>query len=334
MQYHRFTSGTDIDEENVDFEEFCRFLDIEHFLRLRGSDTWSADGNEGTVVIKTLIGQILSERMPRPNEVPELYCRFAERLRPNDVVLTFNYDVLLERALDAVRVPYRLYPGRLESVHDGFSVIDDSRSEVILLKVHGSIDWFDRAEYNDAEHECRAAGASARPVHPVFGPTGDDLTTTKLLDGPHQPDDPLSEMYRVADIERLYKRSWMFLAAPWLLAPSTMKILYAAKLLDFWDGRGRDGILNFGLAIIGYSLPDQDAYARQAVYSIITNYQSEYWDDEVLGRRKSPLVLVDLRRGSNAIREFENRYRFVNWERAVRNYRGFDRDSLDQIFAS
>ena len=47
--------------------------------------------------MKTLIGEILAERMPA--EVPELYLKFARILKPEDYVLTFNYDTLLERAL-------------------------------------------------------------------------------------------------------------------------------------------------------------------------------------------------------------------------------------------
>ena len=37
------------------------FLDVEHYLGLRkGRTTWSTDGNEGQVVVKTLIGEILN----------------------------------------------------------------------------------------------------------------------------------------------------------------------------------------------------------------------------------------------------------------------------------
>ena len=49
IAYKHDCDGVDLDEDEVDFEDFCRFLDIEHYLGLRGSDTWSQDGNEGTV---------------------------------------------------------------------------------------------------------------------------------------------------------------------------------------------------------------------------------------------------------------------------------------------
>ena len=50
LQYRRDCDGVEVAEDAIDFEDFCRFLDIEHFLGLRGKDTWSQDGNEGTVV--------------------------------------------------------------------------------------------------------------------------------------------------------------------------------------------------------------------------------------------------------------------------------------------
>ena len=108
--FRRDCDGIDVPVDQVDFEEFLGFLDVEFFLGLRGGDTWSDDGNETQVLIKMLIGEILTERTPPPERIPELYLDFARRLQPNDMILTFNYDVLLERALGRVGKPYRLFP--------------------------------------------------------------------------------------------------------------------------------------------------------------------------------------------------------------------------------
>lgn len=212
--------------------------------------------------------------------------------------------------------------------------MERSWDEVVILKFHGSIDWFDRTQYSEWEEGYRRAGSDSRPTHPVFGESGDNLTRRKLIDGPRIPDDPLDEVYRVLDIESLYQRRWMFLATPWLLAPSTMKIVYASKLADFGHGLGNAGVLNFGLAIVGYSLPPQDDYARQAVYSVVTNYQTEYWGKEVFERTKTPLVIVDSRGTEEDIRAFKERYRFVDWDRATTYFGGFDETSLSLLFPS
>jgi hypothetical protein len=57
---------------------------------------------------------------------------------------------------------------------------------------------------------------------------------------------------------------------------------------------GEDKSTNFGMAIIGFSLPSQDEYARQVIYRLVTNYQNTNWKEETLEHRKTPLVLIDL----------------------------------------
>src|ERR1700722_17915065 len=99
IDYKRACDGEILSPDDVPFEEFIAYLDVEHYLGLRGSDTWSSDGNETQILVKTLISEILTERTPQKGCIPELYLEFARLLKPMDVVITFNYDVLLERAL-------------------------------------------------------------------------------------------------------------------------------------------------------------------------------------------------------------------------------------------
>jgi hypothetical protein len=137
VEFKEKCDGVRLERDQVDFEEFLGFLDIEHYLRLRGKDTWSDDGNETQVIIKTLIGQILTEKTPQSHAIPKLYMRFAERLQPHDRIITFNYDVLLERACEAVGKPFRLG-------HWNYSIGLPPDEVITILKLHGSIDWFDK----------------------------------------------------------------------------------------------------------------------------------------------------------------------------------------------
>lgn len=82
--------------------------------------------------------------------------RWADSVNENDVVLTFNYDTLAERALTRLRKPW----------NHGFLRIDDSGNPV--FKLHGSIDWivahrsdnsskldllFNKENVNDSEND-------------------------------------------------------------------------------------------------------------------------------------------------------------------------------------
>jgi hypothetical protein len=134
-------------------------------------------------------------------------------------------------------------------------------------------------------------------------------------------------MHRVLNVEDLYKDPPMFIATPWLLNPSSMRLLFAAPVKEFWGEIGRDGLANLGMAIVGYSLPLHDDYARQVIYRLVKNYQSPHWR-EVLGRAKTPLVLVDYRQSEPALNTLRERYRFVDWSNPRCCFDGFNDDVL------
>jgi hypothetical protein len=327
--FRRDCDGVDVSLDKIDFEEFLGFLDVEFFLGLRGGDTWSDDGNETQVLVKTLIGNILTERTPQPSHVPELYLEFARRLQPNDLVLTFNYDVLLERALERVGKAYRLFPNRYRETHEFLDEIDSSRKEVVLLKVHGSIDWFDRRRYSELLAKRAEMSLPAPTDDPIFGRT--EIVAEPLVSGPRSPNDPLQQMYRVRNVEQVYLKFPLFRATPWLLTPSSLKVIYALK--DFWRGLGNAGTFNFGMAIVGFSLPSHDEYSRQVLYRMVRNYQSADWDQEVIGQRKTPLVLVDYHEAGTCREDFCRRYAFVDWSKAKCCFDGFTQDTLTHLFA-
>lgn len=256
IEYLSACEGRKVHQNEINFEDFMKFLDIEHFLGLRGSDTWSREGNEGTIVAKTLIGQILANSHESLGQIPNLYLEFARRLEPSDIVMTFNYDTLLEDALDAVKKPYRLFTTRFRSVGEHSGIVDNDRDEVIVLKMHGSIDWFDKQSFEHREKINRSLGAP--PPEDIIFSHERALQIAPLVDGPRFDQDPLRTICRVRNLKALYDKSLMFLATPRMLSPSSAKIMYARQFSDFWDGMGAAGALNFGMAIVGFSLPVQD----------------------------------------------------------------------------
>jgi hypothetical protein len=313
-------------------EALMGFLDIEHHLGLRGGDTWSDAGNEGQIVIKTLIGQILSERTPPAGTVPDLYVEFARKLKPNDYVLTFNYDILLERALDQAGVPYRLFPYRFKELMEFGGTVDDSREEVVILKVHGSVDWFDDQRYHRMRQAWTKQGLDPDKARdPIFG-RSQGWSLTPLVDGPRHEDDPLRHLHRLKEIEGYYRDPAWFLSAPSLISPSTQKLVYSNYVRDFWNGLGRAGGGNFRLVVIGYSLPDHDDYARQVLYRIARNYQTATSEmADYLKIERDPLLIVDYRPDDQGLEELKRRYAFIDWSKAVLHSTGLDSSVVKRL---
>jgi hypothetical protein len=143
-------------------------------------------------------------------------------------------------------------------------------------------------------------------------------------------------MYRVTNIQQLYRSGPLFLVTPSLLNPSSMKILYSEMVRDFWWGLGHVGAMNFRMAIIGFSLPPQDEYARQVIYRVVKNYQNVHWDktwDDVR-HKKAPLVLVDFPASTQKEQDFRRRYAFVDWSKSQTCFSGFDENALELLNAS
>ena len=158
------------------------------------------------------------------------------------------------------------------------------------------------------------------------------MRTTPLAPGPRPDDDPLRDVHRVLDIERLYSSPSFLLATSVLSNPSTMKVIYSQRFAEFWNNLGEAGAHNFRMAIIGYSLPPHDDYARQFLYRAVTNYQEIPGErvDPTGGKRgeKEPLIFVDLCKDAAHKNEMQKRYRFVDWRRTHSFFGGFNEDVI------
>ncbi|MEY8251273.1 MAG: SIR2 family protein, partial [Colwellia sp.] len=247
IEYREKCDGVTLNEDDVDLEEFMSFLDIEHFLRLDGSDTLSEHGNAAQLFVKRYIGQIIHERTPAADALPQEYYDFAENLSVNDIVITLNYDVILERALDHIGKPYRLFANRFKSIGKYSNTVDNSSDEVVILKLHGSLDWFSNKSYVNSVDAFRAQGSNENPQDSIFN-NNNRYGHYPLVDGPRSKGDPLLHYFRLKNIDGFYaKRSQD--NVPMILSPSYMKIVYANPLLDFWHGLGQAGWLNLGVNI-------------------------------------------------------------------------------------
>ncbi len=326
------TEGVTLHSDEIELEQFMSFLDVEHALGFEGSDTWSDEGNKSQVLVRHLIARTLYSRQRRMSHgASGLYERFASRLEPGDRIITFNYDTLVEEALLRVGKPFRLVGGRYSQVDEwGATWADGPDDEIILLKMHGSIDWFSKKHFIQNRRFRRRAGLLGQPQDPVFN--NREIRLRKLVRGPYWRGSPLKSVYRVQDLGPYFAEAQPLLGpTPLLVSPSYSKILYLKPLEDFWADSASAGSLNGTLAIIGYSLPLHDNYVRQALYAAVRNFQ--YYDTGEL-IPKTNIRLVDLRSGDAAQEAYRSIYRFVDWNRADVCFNGFGDEAIEMVFAA
>ncbi|TXT35972.1 MAG: Uncharacterized protein FD135_4584 [Comamonadaceae bacterium] len=317
-------------ETNLDLERLMSYLDIEHYLGFRGSKTWSSEGNESQLMIRKAIGYVIHSHTPAPDAIPDVYLRFADSLSIHDTVLTLNYDLLLERALTAVGKPFRRYPNRFESINEHGGTLDSNTEEVVLLKLHGSIDWFDDRQFLELKASLSRQNIDHTPIHSVFDKS-DRYAARPLVDGLLPDGDALRHLHAIERVDDYYYGDSGF-NAPFLLSPSHVKFVYAEPILSFWHGIGRSGGYNLGVSVIGFSLPEHDEYIRIGLYQVLSNYGS-WWESPMFdGVLKDYVRFVDYRPTTELQNDYKQRYSFAKEERSKFHFGGFGADAIDFLF--
>lgn len=316
-------------KDALDLELFMSYLDIEHYLKLRGSDTWSSEGNESQLMIRKAIGKVIHDGTPAADKLPDCYYKFAELLSPRDIVLTFNYDLVLEAALTHVGKRFRRFPHRFKSVNAHGGITDSDVEEVVLLKLHGSLDWFDDSHFLDLRASLKAQGIDKTGLHSVF----DDpkkYGATPLAEGLQPPEDPLAHLHAIQDVASYYSHEGGF-NAPFILSPSHVKFVYASPIMSLWNGLGRSGGYNLGVSVIGFSLPSHDEYIRIGLHQMLRNYAS-WWDSPMLDVLKDYARFVDYKPSQPERDAYVERYRFAGADRSRFFFDGFGNSALEFLF--
>jgi len=329
LEYSRACGFADQTAENLDLERFMSYLDIEHYLGFRGGDTWSSEGNESQLMIRRAIGHVIYSHTPAPAAIPDVYLRFADSLSLRDIVLTLNYDLVLESALALVGKPFRRYPSRFASISEYGGITDSDVDEVVLLKLHGSIDWVDDRRFLGMQASLRRQGIDRATPPSVFDDPS-KFGVKPLVDGPLPPSDTLKHLHAISNLDAFYYGGGF--NAPFLLSPSHVKFVYAEPVLSFWHGIGRSGGYNLGISVVGFSLPEHDEYVRIGLYQMLSNYWS-WWDSPMFdGVLKDYARFVDFRTGPEEQIEYMRRYSFADANRSRFHFAGFGLDAIDFLF--
>ncbi len=276
--------------ESVDLERVLAYSHRKYYLRLLGSDEFYEHGSRSIVAARKAIQKILIEATP--SDTPRLYREFVQRLSPNDVVLTFNYDTLLEQALDNINLPYTMTPEWWicqNSLSSGQKYVD-------LLKLHGSIDWYDRHYYDDAISRRADQGVSVPDLDPIFGPQR-RVQPEPLCRGPVglHGQHILPRVFRVPNHSKLFpfEEGLGSNVVPFVLPLAHDKLLGHDPILDLWENMHRTSDSFSAIIVIGYSMPPYDSYAYEAIGGLFTSYQqgghTNYWE-----QRRVPIQLVTL----------------------------------------
>lgn len=326
ISYKMSIEGKPLYENEVNFEEFLSYLDIEHYLGLLGGDTWSKEGNESQVLMRNYISKVIFDKQNKIAEADfKLYELFAEKLKPEDIIITFNYDTILEKVLDMKKIKYRFFPMRYDKVDEDGGTLNTAADEVIILKMHGSIDWFSIKNYRELFKGC-LRHKNYYPAHDSIFSNTTIFQPEKIIDEPYLSDSGLQDIYKINNLSEYFSRSSLMTEAPMILSPSMNKILYINPLLDFWWGFGHNGSFSKYIVIIGFSMPKHDAYLKQCIYSLINNYQNSTYQEKY---EKSKIILVDHRTDEFGICDYKNTYKFVNQEKAVYYLGGFNEEILN-----
>lgn len=209
--------------------------------------------------------------------------------------------------------------------------MDSSRSEIVILKLHGSIDWFDRSAFDERVLLGRNQPIPYLPEHHIFGQNR-IVEPIPLTDGPRSETDKLASIFRISNIGPIIKSGYWD-CTPFILSPSTTKLLYSQSLKDLWWGIQQSGGLSLSLGLIGYSLPSYDFYARQVLYHMYKNYTDYEPNLEHAGRRKTKFRILDMQSNKAQAAKFKKRYQFVDPDRTEIRFDGLNEESVDWLLS-
>lgn len=149
--------------------------------------------------------------------------KFAASLRAGDVVITFNWDLGLEKALELVTEfewEYFWYP--------------KLRNRITLLKAHGSIDWFRTEDFYQVP----------KRWHEPLGQTTGRISVLRWWD------------FREI-IPRRPKE-----ITPYIIPPTHTKSFQDEEMRKIWRNMSEVLVQAESIYIFGYSLPDADPQAQ------------------------------------------------------------------------
>jgi len=316
-------------DNELSLESVFAYSHRKHFLQLIGADEHFSHGSRSIVFARKAIQSILIESTPI--DAPPPYSDFASRLTPNDTVITLNYDTLLEEVLESAEIPYSLTPEWWLDNEQAENPKRFSKPQYVeVLKLHGSIDWYDRNYYLQSRAYADNNPMEVPDEDPLFGPNRtvptEALSRGKVA-GVHG-EEILSRVYRVPNHRQHFPVTPKhYMVVPFLLPPAYDKLLGNDPIRDIWRDLHRSFETYSSITFIGYSMPKYDEYAYEAFGRLILGFQHGS-DTTYFGHRRVPVQVVTL---AESPKDLFSDWRFLKPDKTRIWTDGFSADALNWI---
>lgn len=126
-EFMELENGEEVDYSKVDFSKLCTYLEYIELREYGGGERASEYGSREKESLKYYLSKTIAEHTPSLHNLPQIYIDFVKQLHVHDIILTFNWDLLLEIALTKVGKSYT-YTFEKENI-------------IRISKLHGSINW-------------------------------------------------------------------------------------------------------------------------------------------------------------------------------------------------
>lgn len=123
----QYDDDDELDYSNIDFSDLCTFLEYIELREYGGGERWKNEGSREKLALRFYLAKTIAEYTPSIDQIPQIYLDFATQLHEGDVVITFNWDCLLEVALN--------------KVGKDFTYNWKNEKAINISKMHGSINW-------------------------------------------------------------------------------------------------------------------------------------------------------------------------------------------------
>jgi hypothetical protein len=231
------------------FSKLCSYLHHIEMTEYGGGERWCDNGSREVLTLKYFISKAIAKLTP--DTIPEQYLEFAKQLDCCDVVLTFNYDCLLEKSLEMVGKEY---------TYDWHEIDwTNHPNRIFIVKMHGSINW----------------------SFPMGGEIDD-----KIYKRSFEPAMNLEAFYhsRILTDRGIWDQNNTWLCPiynknfiqPFIILPGTGKSFDVRKLAFFWYKSSGYFYSSRDAVIIGLSLSEDDFFVR---FLLLESLPLEDWSE-------------------------------------------------------